>query len=575
MPTDLSARFAALLLATAASGVWGGAPSQREILSVEDLRPGMKGEVWTVFQGTEPEPFEVEVVGVAPQGLGPGRAMIICKLTDPRVQRSGAAAGMSGSPLYIGGKWVGALSYQVQRFETVRHAGFTPAADMLAVASAPAEGETPRIQLSPTESALVTPLGLAYSLGGVGPEALRPFAEQFRALGINLDDAPLSGGPSGTAATGTVHLEPGSPIGVALAHGDLYLGATGTVSHVDGDRVLAFGHPMMGAGATALPLAEAEVITILPSLQNSFKLATMGRLIGTLQQDRLSAIAGQLGPVPPMIPVTIRTPERSLHFQVVREPRLVPLLAATGTLQTVSASNAQGGAEGYVVRSRFDYEDGQAVSWENWYEGAGGIQGGAQDLLLRLGVPFQSPFRGYLPKGIAIEVERLGTTPLAALDTVQCSATTLAVGETLEVTLSLRGRDNRIDEVTVAAEAPQSWAGRRLEVAVVNGPTLERLAGRPDSVSTNQIRTPEALRDWLAQSYRDDGAYVVVLERTSALLDEASLLTEAPGSFERVARRSDEARFSKREVLVPLWASHVFPGRLFEANFRRPLQVTD
>src|SRR6186713_332730 len=105
-------------------------PADAPIFPLDELKPGQQGEVWTVFQGTKPEPFSVEVTGVLRNALGPGKSLIVCQLTDPRVQKMGAVAGMSGSPLYIEGKLAGALSYQIQRFETVRHAGFTPAADL-------------------------------------------------------------------------------------------------------------------------------------------------------------------------------------------------------------------------------------------------------------------------------------------------------------------------------------------------------------------------------------------------------------------------------------------------------------
>src|SRR5213593_3857397 len=105
-------------------------PADAPIIPLDDLKPGQQGEVWTVFRGTEPEPFTVEVTGVLRNALGPGKSLILCQLTDPRVQQMGAVAGMSGSPLYIDGKLAGALSYQIQRFETVRFAGFTPAADL-------------------------------------------------------------------------------------------------------------------------------------------------------------------------------------------------------------------------------------------------------------------------------------------------------------------------------------------------------------------------------------------------------------------------------------------------------------
>ena len=123
--------FIALLGALVGAAL--GQPTDAPALPLDELKPGMTGTVWTVFQGTEPEPFAVEVTGVLRNALGPGKSLIVCRLTDPRVQQMGAVAGMSGSPLYIEGRLAGALSYQIQRFETVRYAGFTPAADLAEV----------------------------------------------------------------------------------------------------------------------------------------------------------------------------------------------------------------------------------------------------------------------------------------------------------------------------------------------------------------------------------------------------------------------------------------------------------
>ena len=108
-------------------------PANAPLLPLTELQPGMTGEVWTVFKGSTPEPFTVQVTGILRNALGPGKSMILCELTDSRVQLMGAVAGMSGSPLYIGGKLAGVLSYQIQHFETVRYAGFTPIGDMIEV----------------------------------------------------------------------------------------------------------------------------------------------------------------------------------------------------------------------------------------------------------------------------------------------------------------------------------------------------------------------------------------------------------------------------------------------------------
>ncbi len=287
------------LLLAATAPLDAAQPVDAPPLPLADVRPGMTGEVWTVFQGTEPEPFSVEVTGIVRNALGPGKSLILCRLTDPRVQSMGAVAGMSGSPLYIEGKFAGALSYQVQRFETVRFAGFTPVEDLLevqriALNAPPASGgrpgengDTPGVPVvrsTDLETALplprisegsLQPLTPVFTLGGVSPQVAAVFGDRLQALGLQVsnlggnDPAALSAPPAPAA------LRPGDAVAAALAVGDITLAGTGTVSQVDGDRVLAFGHPMLGLGAVAVPMASADIVAILPS--NLSSLLAIGR----------------------------------------------------------------------------------------------------------------------------------------------------------------------------------------------------------------------------------------------------------------------------------------------------------
>jgi len=254
-------------------------PADAPVLPLSDLRPGMKGEVWTVFKGRAPEPFAVQVTGILQNALGPGKSMILCELTDPRVQGMGAVAGMSGSPLYIDGKVVGVLSYQIQRFETVRYAGFTPISDMLEVSALPSgkdgltptpipvKGERQGTRGAGDFAASFTPMTPAFSLGGLAPEVAAMFEPQFSALGLNVTALGGNLGNGDAAAPAPAALHPGDVVAVALATGDISLAGTGTVSHVAGNRILAFGHPMLSLGATELPMASAEVVTILAELR--------------------------------------------------------------------------------------------------------------------------------------------------------------------------------------------------------------------------------------------------------------------------------------------------------------------
>ncbi|HRE81086.1 MAG TPA: SpoIVB peptidase S55 domain-containing protein, partial [Opitutaceae bacterium] len=256
-----------LLVGVASANAANEQPRNPPKIALDELQPGMKGEVWTVFQGKKPEPFEVEVTGVIRNAVGPGKALILCQLTDPKVQAMGAVAGMSGSPLYIDGRLAGALSYQVQRFETVRYAGFTPADDLAEVAEKVGLSPLTPPPVAPSHpamaprSATVEPfqaLTPVFSLTGLSPGVADLLGPQFRSLGLatstvggsNVLADGSAGGKSSTAETPS--LNPGEAVAVALAVGDITIAGTGTVSTVDGNRITAFGHPMLGIGDVAL-----------------------------------------------------------------------------------------------------------------------------------------------------------------------------------------------------------------------------------------------------------------------------------------------------------------------------------
>ncbi|HTO04089.1 MAG TPA: SpoIVB peptidase S55 domain-containing protein, partial [Opitutus sp.] len=341
--------FSALLLGRG----FAAQPATREIFPLDELKPGQIGEVWTVFRGTEPEPFAVEVTGVVRNALGPGKSLILCQLTDPRVQLMGAVAGMSGSPLYIDGKLAGALSYQIQRFEPVRYAGFTPAADLVEVETKMAAALAPSGEsVAPaTINDSLRPMRPVFTLSGLSPAVADLFAPRLAALG--LASTSLGGSTSGSADSqsstpqAVAPLAPGSAVAVALATGDITLAGTGTVSNVDGRNITAFGHPMLSLGDVALPMVAAEIVTILPSNMQSVKVANTGRVIGTITQDRLSAVSGVLGDGPAMTEVEVivsssKGPSKTLHFSVARQEQLTPVLVATGVSQAILGSNDAG-----------------------------------------------------------------------------------------------------------------------------------------------------------------------------------------------------------------------------------------
>ncbi|MBX3751745.1 MAG: hypothetical protein KF897_16820 [Opitutaceae bacterium] len=578
-----------LFLLLGATALAAPRPAGGPMLPLDELQPGMKGEVWTVFKGTEPEPFSVEVTGVVRNALGPGKSLILCELTDERVQKMGAVAGMSGSPLYIDGRLAGALAYQVQKFETVRYAGFTPAADLVEVSrksdeaiAAKAAGRNPpatRPAAADRADDTLTPLAPVFAFGGIAPVVVDWLAPQFETLGLRVASLGGQAAAAGAPAPGRT-LQPGDAVAVAVTTGDITLAATGTVSYVDGNRVVAFGHPMMGLGEVALPMARSEIVAILPSNLNSLKVANTGEIIGTISQDRLSAVAGEIGAAPAMLPVEIAvtgpgTETRYLRFAAARHPQLTPLVIGAGTAQAVLGSNDAGFTNGARIEATFAFPHGASVPTTSLVSGPQGITQGLTEFVRDIGAVLQNPYEDVVPASIHVRVTPLAVNPQTTLEYVRLSHTVISPGTELAVTVGWRDHQGAAAAETIHIPVPAAWQGRNLELVAANGAVLDQLTGRDTAVTAAQFRSLEALLERVRLAREPDGLYLAVVEGGRAFVDQSDLTRDLPASYERIANRADEARYQSRPALEPLWETHRLPGRLIPATVRRAFRVTD
>ncbi len=562
------------------------APSQPvspALISVDELKPGQQGEVWTVFKGTEPEPFTVEVTGIVRNAVGPGKSLILCQLTDPRVQNMGAVAGMSGSPLYVDGKLAGALSYQIQRFETVRYAGFTPAADLAEVGSkVDKSGNSAPAATAPLTSANSTfsPLRPVFTLSGLSPAVADVMASQFTALGLSV--SALGGSSAGTAdATKTPPaLHPGSAVSVALSTGDITLAGTGTVSSVDGNKIVAFGHPMLSLGEVDLPMCSADIVTILPSTMSSIKVANTGPMIGTISQDRLSAISGTVGPTPAMIPVEIDVtspgrPPRALKFNVARQQQLTPAIISAGLMQAIVGSNDAGLTNGFRLVSDVRFSSTQSLATNTLYAGPQAFSQGLGEFTQGLAQDLQNPYEKTFPQRVTFNIEALNENPSVTVSLFQLSRTAARSGDVVQATLAWRDFQGDSHREVIDIPVDSSWIGRQIEVVLAPGRALDELTGRPRSVSASQLRSFDAYLDAMRDTRPTDGLCLAVVERSALFTDQTVSTPDAPGSIERIARTADEARFQKHDALLPLWEKHILDGKVTQATVRRPLRVVE
>ncbi|HZZ18035.1 MAG TPA: SpoIVB peptidase S55 domain-containing protein [Opitutaceae bacterium] len=579
--------FLTLCLLAALANHSPAQPINAEAMPISEVKAGQHGEVWTVFEGTKPEPFTVEVTGVMQNVLGPGKSIILCKLTDPRVQDMGAVAGMSGSPLYIDGKFAGALSYQLQRFETVRYAGFTPAADMAQVSSRvvaspmiePAAAEATPVAESDKGQAFQA-MKPVFALGGVSPRTAEIMAPQFQALGLGI--VALGGNsegattPSGTPAT----LEPGDAVSVALTTGDISLAGTGTVSRVDGNRITAFGHPMLSLGDVQFPMCSAEIVAILPSTLESFKVANVGPVIGSITQDRLSAISGTLGPGPEMTDVRVveerkGVAQRTLHFQVIRDIHVAPMIMLTGVVEGLTGSNDNEPSEGFRVVSTVSFSPTQQVTRDAVYAGQQGFQNGMFEFLINLTAELQNPFEKTQPKSVEFRIEPLEDNPAVTVEHFQVSRSLVHAGETFQVTLGWRNYQGSEESSTVDIPVDPSWTGKTLEVLVAPGRLLDELTGHSHTFRPGQLRSFDAYLEAMRSSRPEDGLSVAVVEKSALFFDQASSTPEAPASIERIAAQADSERYQKRDALVPLWETRVLQGKVSFTEFHKTVRVVE
>jgi hypothetical protein len=397
-------------------GVVGTTPTaQVSIITVDEVRPGMVGIGRTVFQGDKIEEFKVHILGVLKNVVGPRRNLVLARLEGGPLEKTGVIAGMSGSPVYIDGRMLGAVSYSLGQFSKEPIAGITPIGEMTdaTAMSAPAPGTRPVAMtwpptpqdlltiwardlgrtrpftedasqalltgdpsLSPRLATMLQPIAVPMVTVGFEPRALAPLTPALTERGLVPVSASAAGvtAQSASASAKSSSLRPGDAMGVALMTGDFMLGATGTVTHVEGDRIYGFGHPMYNLGPTEFPLTRANVHLILPSLLASSKLASFGEVVGVVQQDRATAVAGHLGSGPTLIPMSItlnsdRTPSRTFSFQVVKDVTFTPLLTYLAVANVLTSYERGAGPASYTVRGTATIRAHGDIAFEDIFAG--------------------------------------------------------------------------------------------------------------------------------------------------------------------------------------------------------------
>ena len=476
------------------------APASTRYMPASEVQPGMTGVGRTVFKGTTIEEFQATILGVVRSNIGPQRDLIIARLSGGPLARTGVIAGMSGSPVFIENRLIGAVSYALGSFATEPIAGITPIEEMI---EATARGDAaaariPPIPIGSDIAALSTALAdalrpaggfvpLAWPAGaeaaGVATAAsLRPIALPFTVGGRNTGDAAALGrtmasfGGSGFVVTPAVPaapqevpaqtgpLRPGDPVGVGLITGDLQFGATGTVTDVDGDRVLAFGHPLYNVGPAAFAMTRAYVHAVLPSLNSSMKLASIGDVVGTLQQDRSTAVAGTLGTRPRTLSMTVsltreHAPARRFTFAVADHPLLTPLLAYTALVGIVSEHERDIGPAAYAVRARASVAGHPPVEFDDTYTGDQPGISAASAIAMPLAALLTNGLEDVRLESLDVELAGVERIRSATIDRVWLGTTDIRPGSAVPVNILVTPWRGQPIVRTVSIDVPRNAEG--------------------------------------------------------------------------------------------------------------------
>ncbi len=445
--------------------------AQTAFLPLRDIQPGMRGTGRTVFSGNQIDEFQVEILGVL-DNAGPKQSLILARLSGGPLEHTGVMEGMSGSPVYIGGKLIGAVAMAFP-FAKDPIAGIRPIEDMLRVSAAnpPAQratlGDRDILHLFPKplpamagDERMVN-IATPVSFSGFSRETIETFGPQLRALGLEPRQGVAGGGNVPPGIGNPADLKPGSMISVQLMSGDLSVGADGTLTYIDGNRVYAFGHSFLGVGATALPFARSEVIALLPTLNTSFKLSSAKEWMGGITQDRDTAVSGELGKLPDLTPMSISVtrngqPIETYHMRIVNDPLLSPLLIQMAVSSAIEATERTVGAASVRISGEIQFQNGLAPVKISSIASAdnGSAAQSAMAAAMPAAYAMQSGYDALALKQVDLNIETFPLKRELQIDGVTASRREAHPGDTIRIDVSLVGNDGREITRQVAYQAP-------------------------------------------------------------------------------------------------------------------------
>lgn len=557
-PARLAIFFAVLTLA-----------AQQATLPVDQLVPDMEGVARTVFRGQAAEEFPLRILGVL-NNSGPGQNIILARLLTERLEHNGVMQGMSGSPVYVGGKLIGAIAFAFP-FAKDPIAGIRPIGEMLAVESGNSPLRADALHLGSKEIvattgprdangpvAVLTPV----SMGGLTDRTLQHFAAQWREMGFVLQQGATGNQPNATPTP----LRPGEMISVQLLRGDMSAGADGTVTHLDGNQLYAFGHRFLGAGAIEFPFTKAEVITPLANLNMPFKISQSLAPMGAILFDGDAAVKGELGRKPKMTPIRIRlrngSGSRTYNVEMVRHGLLSPLLLQMALFSTLDHHFRSAGSGTVDMKGAIRYPGlAKPLEITGRYAGDNNLPIAAS---LGAAIPFaffqQHVEDALLPDSIDFELESRTAREQWVIEAVTSSRRTAKPGDTLTIRTQL-STPNGLEKIIETPFTIPAWvpAGETLTLTVSDAFTTNLLDFRAFYQPGGPVfRSTEDLIRTLGTLHPNNAFYVRAFRTSAAYQSAGRDLANLPPSVAAVLQKTPgsylptyQSKLLDRETLLP------------------------
>ncbi len=568
-------------------------PISAPTLPVSEIKPGMQGEWKTVISGSQIETFRFEVLGTARNFSGPQRDIIIARALDESQILSGPVAGMSGSPCFIDGKLVGAYAYGYTWPKEQAIIGITPIADMMETFEKEAQRQPdkareagyPQYKNSPhwqpqsgqeqmsglPLDAILKPLPSPLMISGVSAETLGSFSEEFAKRGVAPMRAPLGT----TSELGASDIQTGSPVAGLLMTGDFQFAGVGTVTWREGDQVLAFGHPFFATGDDNMPMAPAEIITVIQSLPGSFKLSNVGPVVGTIYQDRLTAIAGEVGTPPAMTDVSIHiagpgAAERTFNSQLYQSRQWSPLITAIALLESLNNTMEASAEQTFYVHVKMDVAGYEPLEFDRVATGPSGAMRTAFKMLNDYDLLLNNPFGMAEVKSISMEIRIADEWVYSSLYSIQILSGELRPGDDLELAVTLNNYLEQRTRHRFTIPIPAGTSGEKLTVFVGDAEAADNL-DREGILNTAD--SLGGIVNYLRDERSNQRVYVKVLRESKGLNVNGQRLGELPVSVRELldSDRSPTPVTDTRSVT--LWETSLEVPGVFNGQYTLPARI--